>query len=105
MAKLRAGDYVTFNAVVLSTASHGDGQQIMARILPYGETIGWCIPTENAFVPTEQPIAKGDIVRFKNDADGVKHEVLHMFEDKQIAVREVGEKPVKITYTNRVERI
>lgn len=105
MAALRKGDVVQLKAVVTSVAPYDGGQQIMAKLLPNGSEIGWLLQRETAFTIVEQPVAKGDVVRFKNDADGVHYELLHFFEHNQIAVREVGGKNVQITSPNRVERV
>lgn len=104
MAKLREGDTVIFKAVVTRVADYDDGQQISAKVLPDGAQMGWCLPKENAFYPDKLKIVVGDTVRHRTD-DANTYEVLAMFDDGQIAIRQVGLKSVQISSLNRVERI
>jgi len=103
MTVLRAGDTVVFKATVTRVADYDGGQQIMAKILPKGEEIGWCLPKENAFYPDQLALKVGDKVMHKTD-DANLYEVMAFFEDNQIAIRQVGTKPVQITSVNRVTR-
>lgn len=104
MSKLRRGDTVIFKATVTDVADYGEGQQIQARIQPKGEHVGWCLMNENAFYPDKLAIGLGDKVRHRTD-DANTYEVMALFEDGQIAIRQVGLKTVQITHVNRIERL
>jgi hypothetical protein len=103
MTKLRAGDTVIFKAKVLSTAPHGDSQQIMAKILPNGEEIGWCLMNENAFYPDQLALKVGDKVMHRTD-DANTYEIMAFFDDGQVAIRQVGLKTVQMSHVNRIRR-
>ena len=104
MSSLRKGDIVTLRALVTRVAPYDDGQQIMVKLLPKGEELGWLLQRETGFTPAEQPIAVGDKVRHCTD-DANTYEVMAMFDLGQIAIRVVGSKPVQMSHINRVERI
>lgn len=105
MSALRNGDIVQLRAVVTAVRPFGKDQQVMARLLPSGETVGWLLPHEAAFEVVKQPIAVGDKVKFKNSPDNDQFEVLCCFEHNQIAVRRESSTTVQITSPNRVERV
>lgn len=106
MSKLRVGDTVVFKATVLRVADYDGGQQIMAKILPKGEEIGWCLPKENAFELHETKLKVGDMVKF---VDRPGHtdawEIKAIFENDQIAVQKRGNWPVEMANAKNARRI
>lgn len=105
MTRLRAGDTVIFKAVVTSTAPLDGGQQIMAKIEPNGETIGWCIPSENAFYPDQLKLSVGDEVTVEGRPHDKVYSIEAMFNDKQTAIKQRGCWPVEIVNTDKLRRI
>jgi len=110
MPKLREGDIVTFTARVTRVADYDEDQQIMAKILPNGEEIGWCLPKENAFKPHTLVVKVGDTVRRINLRTGEsgfseRYTVKAIFNDGQIAVQKLGCWPVEILKLENLERI
>lgn len=106
MAEIRVGDIVTFKAVVTDTAPFGNGQQIMARIQPNGEEVGWCLPNENAFEPQTRTLKVGDKAKWSQrstDRDAV-YEILFTT-DLEATVRKVGNRVTEIASLKHLERI
>lgn len=105
MAKLRKGDIVTFRAVVTDVAGQGE-QQIMAKILPKGKTVGWCLQNENGFEPAELTLAVGDRVRMiDRPGHADPWEVKAIFDNHQVAVQKVGNWPVEMADERNLKRI
>lgn len=106
MTELRQGDTVTFKAVVTRVAPHDGGQQIMAKILPNGEEIGWCLQKENGFEPDTFVLKIGDRVKF---VDRPGHadpwEIKAIFDNDQIAVQKVGNWPVELANAKNARRL
>ena len=106
MPKLREGDIVTFRARVTRVADYDEDQQILAKILPKGQEIGWCVPKENAFTPDELVLRVGDRAR-RVDMIGEDNvwEIKALFDDKQVAVQKIGNWPVQITVLDNLMRL
>lgn len=106
MSKLREGDIVTIRARVLRVAPYDDGQQIMARLLPNGEQIGWLLQKETAFEPAELMLKVGDTVKF-DDRPGHAEgwEIKAIFDNDQIAVQKHGHWPVEMADAKRARRV
>lgn len=105
-APLRAGDVVTFKAIVTDVADYGVGeQQIQARILPRGEHVGWCIPKENAFEPHTLNLKVGDKVKMIDRPGHVDPwEVRAIFEGGQVAVQKPRQ-PVEMANAANLRRV
>lgn len=106
MTKLRKGDIVTFKAVVTDVAKFNSGQQIMAKVLPNGEALGWCIPTENAFEPAELKLRAGDRVKWSQrstDPTAV-YEILFLV-GKQATVRKEGREEAELAELRHLTRL
>jgi hypothetical protein len=106
VVELRKGDIVTFKAVVESVAAYDGGQQIMAKILPKGAHIGWCLQHENGFEPHTLTLKVGDMVRMTDRPGHTEPwEVMALFDNKQAAVKKRGEWPVQMANTDNLRRI
>jgi plastocyanin len=107
MTTLRKGDIVTFRAVVTDVADYDRGeQQIQAKILPKGESIGWCLQNENAFTIAETTLRVGDRVKFIDRPGHVDAwEIKAIFDNDQIAVQKVGNWPVEMANAKNARRL
>jgi len=106
MTKVRPGDIVTFKAVVTRAADYDGGQQIMAKILPKGEEIGWCLPKENAFEVHETKLTVGDRVKMIDRPGHIDSwEVKAIFDNDQVAVQKVGNWPVEMANAKNLRRL
>ena len=107
MTKLRKGDVVHFKATVVDVADYSDaGQQIRAKLLPKGEEIGWCVPSEYDFKPAELVLKVGDRVRHvERGGEAEIYEVMGLFANNQAAIRKLGNWPVEVVMFHHVRRL
>lgn len=105
MTKVRVGDIVVFKAVVTRAADYDEGQQIMAKILPKGEEIGWCLPKENEFIISELKIKVGDEVKISDrPGHNTPWVVRAIFETGQAAIQQ-GSLPITMEAVGRLRRV
>lgn len=106
MAKIREGDIVTFKAVVTKVAAFGKDQQIMARIKPNGEEIGWCVPHENGFEPHTLTLKVGDRAKWSQRSTDptAEYEILFLTEH-EATVKKVGNWNTEVASLSHLRRI
>jgi len=105
VTKVRPGDIVLFKAKVTRTADYDGGQQIMAKILPNGDEIGWCLPKENAFIISELTLQVGDQVKI-TDRPGhtTPWEIRALFDTGQAAIQQ-GAQPIIMEQLKNLRRV
>lgn len=104
MTKVRPGDLVTFIARVTAVTPFDGDQQIEAKILPKGATIGWCLPKENAWEVKQLVLRVGDLVTINNRNNGDTYEVLFLTEH-QATVKKVGNWNAEMQLLSSLRRI
>lgn len=62
MTNIRPGDTVTVQIKVTEVAPYDGGQQIMGKMLPNGDTVGWLLPKEAAVTLHTTAFRVGDEV-------------------------------------------
>lgn len=60
--RVREGDIVTVRVLVTHVADYDNGQQIIGKMLPNGESVGWLLPDESQFYLDQHKFQKGDLV-------------------------------------------